>query len=326
MDVFQLIADAIPIIAEDLKDARVRSGITTSRAAKKVGINVARYRRLENGRVPKYRENLDLLISAARSLGLDAVRMSYVDEIQEYMRYDLSETRRFTVFVDSLSHNVSEIKKLGYFVSPYNIFALVDNVGLNTVLECKNSIDQTILELWVTALFSLSLGNHNQVHYVRPVRGTAPDAEILTDDYGSGNLRRIKIEVTQYNRYSDNIYEIIQKKLTKRYDRSTIVLVLVNRREEIHVSDLYDVVQKNNPSLRPIYIIGGAGDDNKFKLIPCNEIRKAPDKTGWLELSINVNTKDIMRYKYDGVVFKVPYMKRVPRVWPVFVKEIRLSR
>lgn len=326
MDIHQLIADAIPIIAEDLKDARMSLGITPAKAARKVGINTVRYRRLESGKVARNKENVARMISVARSLGMDSVRVTYVDELQKYMKIDISDKQYFSIFIDSLSSNISELKDMGHFVSPYNIFALVDEIGLDSILECKNSIDKEIFELWVTALFSLGMDSHNQAHYVRPVRDNVPDTEILTAKYESGDIQETKIEITQYRKHSENIYEIIKKKLMKRYDEDTVVVVLADKKEEIYVADLYEFIHKNNSDNRRLYIIGGVGDENRMKIVPCGEIKSTLDEKEWVEINIDVGNRKKVRNRYDGVIFKVPFMKRFHRVVPVFVREISLSR
>ena len=130
MDVSELVAEAIPLIAEDLRNARKNLGITTARAARRANISDIRYRQLEGGRVVASKEVVQSLISVARALGLEALRFSYVDETQQYMNINISEEDKFTIFVDSLTSNIAELGSMGHFVSPQNIFALVDEIGL----------------------------------------------------------------------------------------------------------------------------------------------------------------------------------------------------
>lgn len=323
----QAIADvAIPLIAEDLRDARESLRITTAAAAKRAGIDSLFYRRLESGKETRDENIVSSIIQTARSLGLDSVRMSYVEELATYMRYDLSEDRPFTLFVDSISSDLSELKDKGHFVSPYNIFRLVDNIGQDKVVACQNEIDKAIFELWITALFCLNLDSSNRAYYVRPVRDNAPDTEILTADYETANIQVTKIEVTHYSKHSNDIYEIIKKKLMKRYDETTTIVIYTSKNDEISVAELYDLIKKNNPDNRQVEIVTGTGDGNNVRVIPCGEIKSTEKTTEWKEINVDLPRKKAMRYKYDGVIYKARYMRRLDIQLPVFIKEIRLSR
>ena len=85
-DMDQLLEEAIPLIAEDLRSARTRLGITSTRAAKRAGMSWNRYRQLENGKVNRSKQSVAAMISAAESLGLETVRMSYLDFLDEYLQ------------------------------------------------------------------------------------------------------------------------------------------------------------------------------------------------------------------------------------------------
>lgn len=326
MDVSELVAEAIPLIAEDLRNARKNLGITTARAARRANISDIRYRQLEGGRVVASKEVVQSLISVARALGLEALRFSYVDETQQYMNINISEEDKFTIFVDSLTSNIAELGSMGHFVSPQNIFALVDEIGLDSILACRNTIDKRILELWVAAVFSLGLDSRHRDCFVRPVSEEAPDVEILVSDCETHTLDMIKVEVTQYSKYSKNMYEIIQKKLEKRYDRDTVVVVLVDRKERIFMGDLHQFIKSNNSENRQIYLLGGTGDETRIKVVACREIKFNSDDIGWVEAEVNLCNGKQTRRKYDGIVIEVPFMKGLYHPYPVYVKKVNLSR
>ncbi|MYD96950.1 MAG: helix-turn-helix domain-containing protein [Gammaproteobacteria bacterium] len=48
-----LLEEAIPLIAQDIRSARTSLGITSARAAKRAGLSQSRYRDLEAGRMPR---------------------------------------------------------------------------------------------------------------------------------------------------------------------------------------------------------------------------------------------------------------------------------
>ena len=326
MDLDELLEEAIPLIAEDLREARARSGITSSMAAKRGLLRVARYRALESGRARRTKYNVASMISLARRLGLQSVRVSYVDLIRQHMKVDLSTAGPLTMFVDTLDADFEELRKQGHFVSPYRIFALVDGIGLGSTLDSRKSIDKRIVELWVTAIFTLCL-DRDQDYYVRPIRADAPDAEVLVVDRKDEAVSMIRVEITQHGRHSKSVFDVIGKKLQKRYQDGTVLVVLVEHSASLPVTDLYEFIRTNNPHNQRIFIIGGGAEAGRFKVVPWDDCSSpAPDEKSWK--IIEVDAKDASKGKlgYEGVVFKPPGSSRVPYVFPVFVKEIELRR
>lgn len=326
IDKNQVMEEAIALIAEDLRSARESLDITTVAAAKRAGINNLGYKQLEGGKVTGDENTVISMASVARGLGLDSVRMSYIEELATYMRYDLSGERPLTLFVDSISSNLSELREKGLFASPYNIFRLVDNIGQDRIVACQNEIDKAIFELWVTAVFSLSRDSSNREHYVRLVRDNAPDTEILTADYEARDIQVARVEVTHYNKHSKDIYEVIKKKLMKQYDENTAIIIYTSKNDEVRLAELYDFIRKNNSDNRQVEIVTGTRDSNNARVIPCGEIKSTEKRVEWVEINVDLAKKKTMRYKYDGVVYKAPYMRRHHIQLPVFVKEVSLSR
>ena len=268
-----LAAEAAPLIGEDLRNARERLGITSAAAAKKARISWPLYRRIENGKALGHASALASVISAARSLGLDSVRMCRIEELDEYVRYDLTEDQPFTLFTDSFSCSLSELRKQGHYVSPYNIFRLVDEIGQETLLKSCHAVDKTIFELWVTALHVLSLDDAHSAYYIRPIRDTAPDTEILITDYISSSIQVQKIEVSQYEDHSDNFFDLMLKKLSKSYDQETTVVIYASKRSEVSVRKLYDFIRNNNPDDRKVEIVTGNPHGYDTRIIPCSRIQ-----------------------------------------------------
>ena len=108
-----LLQRAIPLIAEDLKSCRRRLGITSASAAKRAGVSWTRYRRLETGQVSRSRQSLAAMTRVAERLGLEAVRMSFVDFLGQYMQVVLPQDIPPTVFIDTLDSDVAELKGRG---------------------------------------------------------------------------------------------------------------------------------------------------------------------------------------------------------------------
>ena len=102
--------EAFPLMAEDLRAARVGLDITSTVAAECAELDPALYRALEEGNVVRNTENVAMMVSAPRCMGLEELRFSYVDELQQYMKLDLSTDGPLTVFIDTLHLDVRELK------------------------------------------------------------------------------------------------------------------------------------------------------------------------------------------------------------------------
>ena len=326
MDLDEFLEEAIPLIAEDLREARVRSGMTSATAAKRGLLRVARYRALESGRIRRTKHNVASMISLARRLGLQSVRVSYVDVIRQHMKVDPSTDGSLTIFVDALEADFEELRKQGYFVSPYRIFALVDSIGFGSTLDSRKSIDKRIFEFWVAAVFTLCL-DRDKDYYVRPIRADAPDAEVLVADRKTSTVGIIRVEITQHGRHSKSVFDVIGKKLRKRYQDGTVLVVLVEQSASLPVAELHEFVAKNNPHDQRIYIIGGSGKVGRFKVVPWDKVTTpAAGEKAWMEISVDTTDTSEGRCKYDGVVFKPPYTSRFRHVFPLFVRKMDLRR
>ena len=104
--------ETIRLVAEDLRAARARLGITSGQAARRAGVAAARYRGLEKGRVPSSQHILRKLVSVCRRLDMKSVRVAYVEKIGQYVNIDLSRDARrepLTAFLDVLEAGVAEL-------------------------------------------------------------------------------------------------------------------------------------------------------------------------------------------------------------------------
>ena len=326
MDLPELLEEAIPLIAEDLKENRVRLGITSASAAKRAQLGVFRYRALENGSVPKTTHNVAQMISAARRLGLHSIRMSYVDEIVQHMRIDLTADGTLTIFIDTLDSDIRRLNEQGHFVSPHLFLAFVNQGGVSSMLDSRKRIDKMMVELWVTAILTTCLPDDRD-YYVRPVNADAPDTEIALVDHGTNSIGMKRVEITQHGSYSESVFDVIGKKLKKRYQDGTALAVLVEESQSLPVAELYEFIQKNNTYRQPIFIIGGSEEAGKFKIVPWDEVTSpAPGEKAWMEVTVDSKYPGKGRSTYDGVVFKPPYTSRFRPLCPVFVKAVDLHR
>ena len=317
--------EAFPLMAEDLRAARVGFDITSTVAAERAELDPALYRALEKGNVVRNTENVALMVSAARCMGLDELRFSYVDEMQQYMKMDLSTDGPLTIFIDTLRFDVRELKEQSVFFSPYNALALVERFGFYGTFASRQLADKQLVELWVAAVFTLWLSRDSD-YYVGMARDDPPDAEVLKINGASGDMSGIRLEITQYGSHSKDLVEVIGKKLSKKYQEGTVLVVLVEQAESIVVNELDDFIRTNNPYNQRIFIIGASEAPSGFKAVAWGEVIKpTPSEAGWWEIGMDANNASKGYRGYEGVVFK-PKGSRFLPPHPVFVKELELRR
>ena len=318
MNMNELLEEAIPLVAEDLRSARARRHLTSTEAAKQAGISVSRYRMFESGAARNPVEDLAEMISVAGHLRLESVRMSYVDFIDQHMRVSTARNGPVAIHIDTLDSSVTELREQGYFVSPQRVLDFVAREGIGPILDSRQRVHKAMVELWVTAIFTISIDGDLEC-YVRLVRDDPPDTEVLMIDKKTRDLQMLRVEVTQHGRYTTSVTEVLGEKLQKRYQEGTVLLVLVEEAEELAVFDLYDFIQKNNPHSHRVEMIGGAGETGKFWVLHW-------DASGEMATAIPVDMNDGNhgRREYDGVVFKPPYTSRFRNVFPVYIRTFEL--
>ena len=325
MGLHDLLEEAFPLMAEDLRAARVGLGITSTVAAERAELNPALYRALEEGSAVRNTGNVALMLSAAQRLGMKEVRVTYADEVQQYMKVYLSTEGSHAVFLDTLRLDVRELKEQSVFVSPYQVLALVQRLGFDRTLDSRQPVDKQLIELWVAALFTLCL-DRDQDYYVRLVREDPPDAEVLEINREDGNISGIRIEIAQHGSHSKNLIDVVGKKLRKKYHDGTFLVVLVEQAEDILVAELDEFIRKNNPHNQRIVIIGGSEAAGSFKVVPWDGVTKpTPGEVAWYEVGVDTKNASKGHCGYEGVIVKAPQNRSRPR-HPMFVKELELHR
>lgn len=318
-----LLDEALPLMAEDLHAARLGLRIASATAAERCGLGLAVYRVLEEGRIGSDPENLGIMLSASRCLGLEQVRWSYVGELGQYIKMGLSADGPLEIFVDSLEIGVGEVKEQSLFFSPHRVLALVEDLGFNRTFDSRKLVDKQLIELWVSAILTQCL-DCSQDYYVRLARRDPPDAEVLRVNGVEGNMGEMMLEITQHSRYSQGLFDVIGKKLRKRYEAGTVLVVLVEVAEEIPLVDLDEFIRVNNPHNQSVVIIGGGGTPGVYKIVPLNEVdTSVPGETGWMEIRADGKSAGKGYRSYEGVVLKPPSREFLP-YYPVFVKELNI--
>ena len=326
MDPHEVLQASIRLMAEDLRSARLASAITSARAAKRAHLSPSRYRALESGNVLRTRHNAAELVTVARRLGLQSLRAAYVDETDQYMKIDLSDPDRATVYVDALESDFAGLKAQGHFVTPSLVMSLLDRIGRASVLDSRKPTDKQIAELWVAALFTLGLSD-DSAYYVRPVREDPPDVEVLVVDRADGRLSAIRVEVAQCTRHSQSVFEVIGKKLLKRYHDGTVIVVLVEQSLDIAAGEMFDFIRSNNLQNHRVYIVGGGFKPQSIRIVPCFEVPEpGTDEMAILNMDVRVDEASKGFLGYEGVVYRPPRNSSIQYPLPVYVKKVTLTR
>ena len=325
-DTDQLIEEAISLISQDICSARRDLGISSARAAKRAGVSWNRYRDIETGQVRRSRRSVQKMVEAAKRLGLESVRMCYVDTTGQYVRVDVARNEPDTVFVDALDSPLGELKAQGHFIGPHLVMDFFDREGGKPVIDSRKPVDKMMVELWATAIYALSLSDDYE-YYVRPTSDDPPDTELLIVDRDSNTMEVRMVEITQYGRYSAELTDVIGKKLRKRYEKGTVLLVFVERTYDIHVVDLYNFVQEHNSHGQEIVIIGGGDKAGTFKVVPWVEATmRAPDNVVGYGVIVDTNENSKARCRFDGIAFEPPVTSRFRLKVPVYIKSVALHR
>ena len=320
-----LLEEALPLIAEDLRLARVRLGITSAEAAERAELDPALYCELEEGSVLRNTDNVGLMMSASRCLGMEEVRFSYVDEVKQYMKVNLSMDGPLIIFIDTLRLNVREFKEQSVFVSPYRVLTLVERIGFYETFASNQAIDKQLIELWVAAVFTLCLSRSRE-YYVRLAINDPPDVEVLAISGEEANMRGIMLEITRHGSHSEDLFEVIGKKLRKKYEEGTVLVVLVEQAENPLVADLDEFIRRSNPYNQQIFVIGGSEEPGTYKVVPWEDVNSpTPGEIEWLEISVDAKNAGKGYHQYEGVVFKPPGSSFLP-LHPMFVKELKVDR
>ena len=221
--------EMFPLMAEDLRATRVGLGMAPAVAAERAELDPDFYGALEVGSVVRNTENVALILSTARRLGMKELRCSYAAEAQQqYMKLDLSAAGPLTVFVDTLRFDARELKEQSLYISPWRVLTLVEDIDVYRTFASRQLVDKQLMELWVAAVFTLSL-NSDRDYYVRLVRNDPPDVEVLLFDGKIGKMARIMLEIIQHGGHSTGLVDVIGKKLCKTTNRVRSLWSLWNR-------------------------------------------------------------------------------------------------
>lgn len=151
-------------------------------------------------------------------------------------------------------------------ISPNFLFdwwdEVIERCGSEKALNDRSDDFRLARELWVAAVFAccqrLSSGKE---HWVAAVSDQAPDALVAFFDLDNiGAFRQIyPIEVTEYERNSKSIEDVIKKKLDKAYTQVTRIICYISRTDVttfVDTAKLSEFIAKNNPHDYEVWVLG----------------------------------------------------------------------
>ena len=246
----------------------------------------------------------------------------------QYANIDLSRDawrEPITAFLDVLEGNVAELQDIECFISPAAVFGYLERIGFGATLASRKPADKQTVELLTGAVFTMFLDEAND-YYVKPVKDDPPDVEVLAVERDSRAFKTMKLEIVQDGKYSESVFEVIGKKLAKRYERGTVLVVVIEETEQFLIADLHDFIRDNNPHGLRIYVIGGTGRAGRFKGLPCDEITcDDADYFEWKEMEVDQRDRNAGFLGHDGVFCETSGLARFLQM-PLFVREVKLSR
>ena len=322
------VAQAIRLVAQDLRAARERIGITSNRAARRAGLAATYYRALEKADVPKTDHVLRKLVSVCQRMDMASARIAYIDEIDQYLNLDLSSdpsSGRIIVFRDTLEANAARLHDLGCFLSPDTVFGFLERVGFQTIRASTKREDKQLVELLSACVLTMCLDSEKS-YYVRPVKDDPPDVELQGIERDGSFSPVAGVEITQYGKHSASLFEVIGKKLVKRYQKGTMLVVMVEETETVDIAEIDKFIRNHNPHGQRLVVIGGTGQPGKFLAVPWDHVTSpAPGETDWTEIEADQAERGTGFRGYRGVFSEPTGWWRRLSV-PLFVKEVVLNR
>ena len=126
--------------------------------------------------------------------------------------------------------------------------------------------------------------------------------------------------------HSRGLVDVIGKKLRKKYEEGTVLVVLAEQAERVHLGELHDFVRTNNHHNLRVVIIDRSETAGRFKVLPLEEvIEPTSSEAALLEIDVEGERASMGHRGYQGVVLR-PLLSRFLPEHPVFVKNLELHR
>ena len=276
----------ISVMASEMKRARRGLGISRVDAAERTGLSIAEYARIERGGVPKDGEGFGRMMTAARGLGVGALRLEYLRPYRTHIGVELSEDRP-VMFLERLSSDLSGSRAQGYYVSPYNVVRVIKDIGLGAVLEGESAGDRALFSLWVTAILMQCRGSDKD-RYLRLVQESVDRTEVLTADIASGRVGTEDIQIARHDTSAGDICENLKGLLELGRAENRTVVVYATGDGQVEVADLRKLMRSY--SGQEAYLVTGTQAANGIRIIACGLLGSDGGRAGWPEIAIDLSS------------------------------------
>ena len=310
----------ISVMASEMKRARRGLGISRVDAAERTGLSIAEYARIERGGVPKDGEGFGRMMTAARGLGVGALRLEYLRPYRTHIGVELSEDRP-VMFLERLSSDLSGSRAQGYYVSPYNVVRVIKDIGLGAVLEGESAGDRALFSLWVTAILMQCRGSDKD-RYLRLVQESVDRTEVLTADIASGRVGTEDIQIARHDTSAGDICENLKGLLELGRAENRTVVVYATGDGQVEVADLRKLMRSY--SGQEAYLVTETQAANGIRIIACGLLGSDGGRAGWPGIAIDLSSVGRERYEYDGVACIVAGGPGGGQL-PLFIRELELS-
>ena len=119
---------------------------------------------------------------------------------------------------------------------------------------------------------------------------------------------------------------MVCKKLAKRYEKGTMLVVVVEGRERLDIPELAGFIRNRNPHGQRLVIIGGTGQPGKFLAIPWDQVSSSgPDDADWREIEVDLRDRGTGFRGYRGVFWEETGWWGL-QGWPLFVRDVVLNQ
>lgn len=317
--------EAITLIAEDIRNARIGLGVSVKIAAASAKLEPCVYRAIEEGTLSADEMAWDNVWLAARRLGLSELRLSHDADYDFYRKLDISQRGPLTAFIDAVLWNFEKLREEDVWVNPSQVLALParDEFDFDKVLRSRQLADKQFIELWIAAVFTLCC-DRGRNYYVKLAKSDPPDAELLAIG-DAGEVIQHGIEITRHEAHSPGLVELIRKKLRTKLPTGTIIVILVEQPEHNASPVLSTVMDQDNPHGQRICIVGLSQEPHHFKFVTYRDDETSdPEEKGWLEMDIDVRAARPGCRGYEGVVYSPKSSVVPPQL--LFVKNLVLDR
>ena len=122
----------------------------------------------------------------------------------------------------------------------------LERVGFEVIRASTKPADRRLVQMMSACVLTMCLDRETS-YYVRPVKDDPPDVELQGIERDDSLPPVVGVEITHQGKHSASLFDVIGKKLAKRYQKGTMLVVMVEERTTVDVAELDEFTRKSNP-------------------------------------------------------------------------------